>query len=126
VQAHAASLPPLAEDAPEAGLRAWCLAELRSTSLWSLPVVMAELGRFDATRWIGGVDVPTGVLVTARDHAIPTERQWQLAGRIPGAIVREAPGGHASLVFDLARWKPIFLELVDAVVEQVAEDAVSR
>ena len=23
-----------------AGLRAWCMSELRSTSLWSLPVVM--------------------------------------------------------------------------------------
>ncbi|MDZ5619776.1 alpha/beta fold hydrolase [Nocardioides bizhenqiangii] len=126
VQAHADTLPPLAEDAPEAGLRAWCMAELRATSLWSLPVVMAELGRFDATSWIGGVAVPTGILVTARDHAIPTERQWQLAGRIPGAITRVAPGGHASLVFDLARWKPVFLELVDAVMERASEDAVSR
>lgn len=126
VQAHADSLPPLAEDAPEAGLRAWCMAELRATSLWSLPVVMAELGRFDATNWIGDVAVPTGVLVTAKDHAIPTERQWQLAGRIPGAITRVAPGGHASLVFDLANWKPVFLDLVDAVVERASEDAVSR
>lgn len=123
VQAHAVNVPPPAEDAAEAGLRAWCMAELRATSLWSLPVVMAELGRFDATSWIGGVDVPTGVLVTARDHAIPTVRQWQLAGRIPGAIVRVAPGGHASLVFDLPRWKPVFLELVDEVVAAASEEA---
>ncbi|MFN7149606.1 MAG: alpha/beta fold hydrolase [Microthrixaceae bacterium] len=126
VQAHADTLPPLADDAPEADLRAWCMAELRATSLWSFPVVMAELGRFDATSWIGEVDVPTGVLVTARDRAIPTERQWQMAGRIPGAITRVAPGGHASLVFDLANWKPIFLELVDAVVERTSRAVVSR
>ena len=118
VQAHADRLPPLADRNSEAGLRAWCMAELRATSPWSLPVVMAELGRFDATGWIGEVDVPTGVLVTARDRAIPTDRQWQLAGRIPGAITRVAPGGHASLVFDVPHWKPIFLELVDAVVER--------
>lgn len=126
VQAHADTLPPLAEDALEADLRAWCMAELRATSPWSLPVVMAELGRFDATSWLGEVDVPTGVLVTAKDRAIPTERQWQLASRIPGAITRSAPGGHASLVFDLAHWKPVFLELVDTVVARVSEDVLSR
>ncbi|GAB3857072.1 hypothetical protein GCM10028801_15130 [Nocardioides maradonensis] len=113
VRAHVEGLePPVAELA----LRDWCLAELRTTSLWSLPVVMAELGRFDSASWIGGVDVPTGVLVTARDHAIPTARQRALAGRIPGAVVREAPGGHTSLIFDLERWKPLFLGLVDEVV----------
>lgn len=126
VQAHADTLPPLADDAPEADLRAWAMAELRATSPWSLPVVMAELGRFDATGWIGEVDVPTGVLVTARDRAIPTERQWQLAGRIPGAITRSAPGGHASLVFDLEHWKPVFLELVHDVVERGGGVAASR
>jgi len=129
VQAHADALPLPADDLADAGLRAWCLSELRSTSLWALPVVMAELGRFDATGWIGDVAVPTGVLVTARDRAIPTERQRQLAARIPNAIVRYSPGGHASLVFDLERWKPVFLELVDAVVERAIErapgDAVS-
>ena len=30
------------------------MSELRATSLWSLPVVMAELGKFDATEWIMG------------------------------------------------------------------------
>ena len=96
------------------------MAELRATSPWSLPVVMAELGRFDATGWIGDVDVPTGVLVTCKDRALSTERQRQLAGRIPGAITRLAPGGHASLVFDLEHWRPPFLEIVGAVVEAVS------
>ena len=129
VRIHAEALPLPAEDAAEAGLRAWCMSELRSTSLWALPVVMSELGRFDATAWIGEVQVPTGVLITAKDHAIPTERQRQLAARIPGAIVRESPGGHASLVFDLERWKPVFLDLVDEVVERAvpeSKEAVSR
>lgn len=129
VRVHAEALPHPAEDAAAAGLRAWCMSELRSTSLWSIPVVMAELGKFDSTAWIEGVDVPTGVLVTARDKAIPTERQRRMAARIPGAIVRESPGGHASLVFDLEHWKPVFLDLVDevvnAVVEHTMEEAVS-
>ncbi len=121
VRVHAETRPQPADDAAAAGLRAWCMSELRSTSLWSVPVVMAELGTFDSTAWIKGVDVPTGVLVTARDKAIPTERQRRMAARIPGAIVRESPGGHTSLVFDLEHWKPVFLDLVDEVVSAAAD-----
>src|SRR5690348_16119913 len=47
-----AHLEGLAPPAAEPALRDWCLAELRTTSPWSLPVVMAELGRFDSTGWI--------------------------------------------------------------------------
>ncbi len=125
VAAHADALPPPSDEAAEAGLRAWCMSELRATSLWSLPVVMAELGKFDATAWIGDVTVPTGVLVTSHDKAVPTARQLQLAESIPGAITRYAPGGHTSLVFDLAHWKPVFLELVDEVVRRTELDTAA-
>jgi len=123
VRAHAAGPPAQDEPPALAGLRAWCLAELRATSLWSLPVVMAALGDFDSTAWIKDVDVPTGVLVTGRAQAIPTARQRRLAERIPDAFVREAPGGHASLVFDLDRWRPLFLTLVDDVADAAAARA---
>lgn len=122
VQAHADAVPPPSDEDADAGLRAWCMSELRATSLWSLPVALAELGRFDATGWIGQVTVPTGVLVTSSDKAVPTERQLQLAEMIPGAIMRYAPGGHTSLVFDVTHWKPVFLDLVDAIVERLADE----
>jgi 3-oxoadipate enol-lactonase len=112
VQAHAEDLLGPDEDVAAAGLRDWALAELRTTSAWSFPVVMAELGRFDSRGWIGGVDVPTGVLVTARDRAVPTSRQRELGALIPEADVRESPGGHVSLIVDLANWRPLFLDLV--------------
>lgn len=120
VRLHAEALPELPLDSPALG--AWAVAELRSTTLWTLPHVLDELGRFDATAWVGEVDVPTGVVITARDHAIPTERQRRLAALIPHAVVREAPGGHASLVFDRERWKPVFLEVVAAVAASVSGD----
>ncbi|KAA1421700.1 alpha/beta hydrolase [Nocardioides humilatus] len=123
VRVHAENATP-AEELALAGLRDWALSELKLTSLWAFPVVMAELGRFDSTGWIGDVDVPTGVLVTAKDHAIPTSRQRQLAEQIPDAIVRESPGGHVSLILDLERWKPLFLDMVDDVVELAADPAL--
>lgn len=118
VEAHAEAIGLPLDDIADAGLRAWCMSELRSTSLWSLPIVMAELGRFDSTSWLGDVAVPTGVLVTSHDKAIPTARQLAMAQLIPDAIMRYAPGGHTSLVFDLRHWKPVFLDLVETVVQQ--------
>ena len=83
--------------------RALGKAEFRSTSAWSMPEVLGELGRFNSAPWIGEVDVPTAVVVTAKDHAIPAQRQHRLAGCIEGATVAELPGGHASLFLDAAR-----------------------
>lgn len=115
VRLHLEALPPAPAEA--ASIRAWAVAELRSTSPWSLPFVLAELGRFDSSPWIGGVRVPVAVVITARDRAIPTARQRQLAALIPHALVRESPGGHASLVFD-RQWQPIFLEALADVVDR--------
>jgi hypothetical protein len=39
--------------------------------------------------------------------------------------MRYAPGGHTSLVFDLAHWKPVFLELVDEVVRRTELDTAA-
>jgi 3-oxoadipate enol-lactonase len=96
----------------------WGAREFRSTSAWSMPEVLGELGRFNSASWIGGVDVPTAVVVTARDKAIPPRRQRALAEAIPGARVLEAPGGHASVVMDHAGWFPVFLEAVADVTRR--------
>ena len=47
------------------------------------------------------------------------ELQRALAAAIPGASVHEAPGGHASVVFDVERWRPVFLAAVADVVGQL-------
>jgi diacylglycerol O-acyltransferase len=53
-----------------------------------------EIVRYDAGDWIGGVDVPTAVVVTTRDRAVNPERQRALAAAIPGARVIEVDGAH--------------------------------
>jgi pimeloyl-ACP methyl ester carboxylesterase len=111
VERLAASLPemPSVDLADNVG---WGRSEFRSTSAWSMPEVLSELGRFNSAPWIGDVDVPAAVVVTARDKAIPTRRQRKLAAAVPGAHEFEAPGGHASIVLDHERWVPVFLEAV--------------
>ena len=96
----------------------WGAREFRSTSAWSMPEVLGELGRFNSAGWIGGVDVPTAMVVTTRDKAIPARRQRALAAAIEGAEVFEAPGGHASVVMDHEGWFPVFLEAVRNVTER--------
>ena len=49
---------------------------------------------FSSADWIGDVSVPTAVVVTERDHLVPTARQRELAARIPGASVVALDGNH--------------------------------
>ena len=53
-----------------------------------------ELGRFDSSPWIGGVDVPAAVVTTLRDELVPLANQRGLAAAIPGARVHEVDGDH--------------------------------
>jgi len=98
---------------------AWSLCEFRSTSAWSMPEALSELGRFNSASWISGVDVPTAVVVTERDRAIPARRQRRLAASIRDASVFTAPGGHASIFLDADRWVPVFLEAVADVSARI-------
>lgn len=108
---------------PGDDLSAWAWAEFRGVSPWSLPEVLGALGSFDARPWLGDVDVPAAVVVTARDRAIPPSRQWELFQAIPDATAFEAPGGHTSIVFDTERWRPVFLDAVAHVAGRVTATA---
>jgi pimeloyl-ACP methyl ester carboxylesterase len=78
--------------------KGWGLQEFRSTSAWSMPAVLNELGRFNSAPWVGEISTPTTVIVTTKDKTIPPHRQRKLAEAIPGAHVHELEGGHVSLV----------------------------
>jgi 3-oxoadipate enol-lactonase len=121
VERLAATLPEL-PSLDIADSAAWGKAEFRSTSAWSMPEVLSELGRFNSAPWIAGVDVPTSVVVTASDHTIPERRQRRLAACIEGAKVHDAPGGHASIVLGATTWLPVFLEAVADVVGRLDDE----
>ena len=83
--------------------------------------MLSELGRFNSAAWITGVDVPTAVVVTDKDRAIPARRQLRLAAAIKEARVFRAPGGHASIFLDSTRWSPVFLEAVHDVASRIPD-----
>ncbi len=92
----------------------WAMNQWRETSPWAIGQAVASLGRHHSTPWLGQIDVPTAVVVTTRDRVVPPERQRELAARIPGATVHEAPCGHAGCVMEHQAFVPAFLEAVHA------------
>jgi homoserine acetyltransferase len=91
-----------------------------------MPEVLGELGRFNSASWIGDVDVPTAVVITEKDRAIPVRRQQRLAASVPGAQVFAARGGHASLVLDAEHWVPVFLDAVGSVSDKRESNALAQ
>jgi 3-oxoadipate enol-lactonase len=104
---------------PAESPRNWGLSEFRSTSAWSMPAVLRELGRFNSAPWIPEVDVPTAVVATTRDHTIPVRRQLRMAEQIPGATVHEVAAGHSALVLKAELFVPALVEAVGAVRDRV-------
>ena len=114
VAQHLPAAPNLDASTPAFGR-----AEFRSTSAWSMPEVLGELGRFNSAPWIGEISCPTAVVVTDNDHAIPASRPRKMAAAIPGAEVFEVHGGHMSLVLHTNEWR-------DALVAALASVAKRR
>jgi pimeloyl-ACP methyl ester carboxylesterase len=107
---------------PTESPRNWGLAEFRSTSAWSMPAVLRELGRFNSAPWIPEVDVPTAVVATTKDHTIPVRRQYRMAEQIPGATVHEVAAGHGSMVLKADLFVPALVEAVGSVRDRTRSE----
>jgi 3-oxoadipate enol-lactonase len=105
---------------PAETISKWGLVEFRSTSAWSMPAVLRELGRFNSAPWIGEIAVPTAVVATMKDHTIPVRRQLRLAAAIKGATVHEVNGGHASMVLKADAFVPALVEACGSVADRLA------
>jgi 3-oxoadipate enol-lactonase len=99
----------------------WALNEWRSTSPWAMAQAVAALGRHHSTPWLPRIDVPTAVVIPAKDQVIPAERQRKLAGLIPGATVHEAPCGHAGCVLQTEKFVPVFIEAANVTAARMLD-----
>lgn len=104
------------------GLPDWALEELSRHDPAALLDGFRSLQRFNSADWIGGVDVPTAVVVTTQDHVVPPDRQRRLAEAIPGSRVWPVAGDHTACVS-----RPdIFLPALVGACRWVAAEAVAR
>ncbi len=102
-------------DLTPSDLGEWALREFRSTSPWAVGQAVAALGRHHSRPWLGRIDVPTAVVVTTRDRAIPPARQRGLARSIPGATLHEIDAGHAACTLETEKFVPALVEAVNTV-----------
>jgi pimeloyl-ACP methyl ester carboxylesterase len=77
-------------------LRAWARAEMGRHEWRTVMEAGVSFGNYNARRWIADIDVPTAVLVTTRDRAIPPFEQLRMALAIPGAAIHRIEDGHVA------------------------------
>lgn len=86
------------------------------------PVAVAEagasLGRFDARPWLADVDVPTVIVRTTRDGAVPAHRQSTLADGIPTATAIDVAVDHAGCVTGADRFVPALVRACRNVADR--------
>jgi pimeloyl-ACP methyl ester carboxylesterase len=86
-------LPRLTDQLHEDESR-WALDELRRASFRMVIETAREISLHDTSGWLHEIDVPTAVVCTARDRAIPAEHQREMAALIAGSEVFEHDDGH--------------------------------
>ena len=67
----------------DAAFDEWAWKETRAGVLSRVLAAGHDLGRFDSTDWLGGVDVPHAVLICEKDETVPTVRQRELVAALP-------------------------------------------
>jgi pimeloyl-ACP methyl ester carboxylesterase len=99
----------------EVGVPSWAWGEFRRTSPWTMAQAVNAIGQFSSHRWISECDVPTAVVITARDRFIPPGRQLRLAQAIRGASVHSFAGNHAACVLEARKFVPTLVEACNSV-----------
>ena len=64
--------------------------------------------------WVDSIDVPTAVVLTARDRAVEPFVQLRMAARIPGATVHPVEDGH--ITYAKPSFAPVLRSAIDSVV----------
>jgi len=113
-------------DAEGSDTARWAMRQFRSSSPWAVGQAVASLGRHHSKLWLSRIDVPVAVVVMAKDHVIPPDRQRDLAARIPGATVHEAACGHAGCVLEHTDFVPVFLEAVNATAARIRDHRLNE
>lgn len=76
-------------------LSRWAGAEMRRHDPRLVTEALAAVMSFDSRSWLNEVDVPTTIVVTTKDRAVPAQEQLRLLLAIPHAQVHLHDEGHA-------------------------------
>ncbi len=99
---------------PESEQTAWLLSELTRHSPRDIAEAGRELGRFDSRPWLRPLDVPSAVVITTGDEAVPPHKQRELAEALQ-AQQFEAEIRHLEPSWKPADYNPALLQAIAAV-----------
>ena len=91
----------------------WMRAELAQASPAGILSAMRSVGRFTSNAWIGDLDIPASVVITAKDRTIPARFQQRLAAAIPNGATFEFAGPHDSIVTQADAYVPVLGAAID-------------
>ncbi len=97
----------------------WAIEQAASHDWRVLLEAGSAIGDFDSTSWIGGVDVPTSLVVTTRDQVVSRRRQTQLFELIPSADVFRVDGLHDACVSEADHFAPTLRRALRSVEARV-------
>jgi pimeloyl-ACP methyl ester carboxylesterase len=92
----------------------WIAAELTRGSSRDIAEAGRELGRFDSRPWLGSLDIPSAVVITARDRSVPPRKQRDLAERLR-ATAFEIEGDHDAVVVRGRNYAPLLIDAIGAL-----------
>ena len=99
---------------PQSAITTWVAAELSRGSSIDIAEAGRELGRYDSTAWIAGLDAPAAVIVTTQDTAVPPAKQRALAAAM-SAPVYEVHGDHGAVIVKADEFNVQLLAALDGV-----------
>ncbi len=99
---------------PDSPITTWVSAELSRGNSVDLAEAGRELGRYDATPWIAGLDAPSAVIFTTHDTAVPPSKQRALAAALRAPIF-EVHGDHGAVIVRSREFNTQLLAALDAV-----------
>jgi pimeloyl-ACP methyl ester carboxylesterase len=102
---------------PDSPITSWVAAELSRGSARDLAEAGRELGRFDSRTWIKQIRVPSAVVVTTRDSAVPPRKQYELAESL-GAPTFEIDCDHSGVTVKGDEFCRVLLRALESVSER--------
>ena len=113
VAAFQRQVPPAVRARPDS-LTRWASAEMRRHDPRMVAEALAAVTNFDSRGWLNEVDVPTTIMVTTHDKAVPAQEQLRLLLAVPHARVDQHDEGHTWCA------KPSFGPAVAAACRELA------
>lgn len=98
--------------------REWLTAEVRRNDAWVMVEAGRSLSRYDARPWVGGLDVPAGVLVATNDRLVKPRKQRELATALRAEVV-EVPMDHLGAIEQPADFAAATVDLVRRIADLV-------